>query len=70
MRLGARNRLAGTVKSITFGTVMAEVVVRLGGGDEITAAITDASARSLGLAEGGPATVIVKATEVMIGVEE
>jgi molybdopterin-binding protein len=66
MELSTRNQLPGTVKSVTLGTIMAEVVVDVDG-REIVAAITRGSAEHLGLAEGDAVTVLVKATEVMIG---
>jgi molybdopterin-binding protein len=65
MKLSARNQLRGTVKSITSGAVMAEVVVDVAG-NEITAAITRASAERLGLGEGDAVTVIIKATDVLL----
>jgi molybdopterin-binding protein len=66
MELSARNQLAGTVKTVQTGTIMAEVTVDLGG-QEVTAAITRASVERLGLSEGDSVTVFIKATEVMIG---
>ncbi len=45
--ISARNQLAGTVKFITLGTVMAEVVMDVGGA-EVVAAITRHSVESLG----------------------
>ena len=68
MRTSARNQLSGTVTSVTIGAVMAEVVVDVGGLQVVTA-ITKDSAEKLGLAEGGSVTAIIKATDVMIGVE-
>jgi molybdate transport system regulatory protein len=65
MELSARNQLQGTVKSVTLGTIMAEVVVDLNGQD-IVSAITRGSAERLGLAQGTKVTVVVKATEVML----
>ena len=66
MELSTRNQLKGAVKSVTTGTIMAEVVVDVGGQD-IVAAITRGSVEQLGLAEGDAVTVLIKATEVMIG---
>ena len=66
MELSTRNQLKGTVKGVRTGTIMAEVVVDVGGQD-IVAAITRGSVEQLGLAEGDAVTVLVKATEVMIG---
>ena len=68
MELSARNQLRGTIKSVTLGNVMAEVVVDVGG-QEITSAITRGSAERLGLAEGDQVVAIVKATEVLLGKE-
>lgn len=69
MKLSARNQLPGTVVSVKTGAVMAEVVVRLDGGQEVVSAITVSSVQSLGIREGGRVYVVVKATEVMLGVE-
>jgi molybdopterin-binding protein len=68
VELSARNQLRGTVKSVTLGNVMAEVVVDVGG-QEIASAITRGSAERLGLAEGDEVVAIVKATEVLLGKE-
>jgi molybdopterin-binding protein len=65
MELSARNQLPGTVKNITLGTVMAEVVVDVSG-HEIVAAITRSSVERLGVQVGDSITVVIKATEVMI----
>ena len=70
MRLSTRNQLSGTITEVTLGTVMATVKVRLDGGDQVvTASITKDAAEDLGLEVGKPATVLVKSTEVMIGVD-
>jgi molybdopterin-binding protein len=65
MEISARNQLAGTVKSIKLGEVMAEVSVDVGG-QEVVAAITRESVERLGLEEGESVTAIIKATEVML----
>jgi molybdopterin-binding protein len=70
VRLSTRNQLSGTVTEVTLGSVMATVKVRLDGGEQVvTASITKEAAVELGLAEGVKATVLVKSTEVMLGVE-
>ena len=66
MELSTRNQLHGTVTSVTLGGIMAEVVVDVGG-QEIVSAITRGSAEKLRLAEGDDVTVLIKATEVMLG---
>ena len=69
MALSARNQLQGTVRSVKFGTVMAEVVVDVGG-NEIVSAITRGSAERLGLSEGSAVTVVIKATEVLLATHD
>lgn len=66
--LSARNQLKGTVKGMTLGAVMAEVVVQVGE-NEIVAVITRGSVERLKLKQGDPITVIIKATEVMLDKE-
>jgi molybdopterin-binding protein len=66
MELSARNQLSGQVVSVKSGNVMAEVEVTVDAGS-IVAAITDSSAKRLGLKSGDKVTVIIKATEVIIG---
>jgi molybdopterin-binding protein len=70
MRLSTRNQLAGTVESITSGEAMAVVKVRLKGGDIITSSITREAVTDLGLTEGTEVTVLIKSTEVSLGVDE
>jgi molybdopterin-binding protein len=70
MRLSTRNQLSGTITEVDLGAVMATVKVRLDGGDQIvTASITKDAAEELGLEVGNAATVLIKSTEVMIGVD-
>jgi molybdopterin-binding protein len=63
--LSARNQFQGTVKNVTLGNVMAEVVVTVGN-LEIAAAITRASAERLGLRAGDKVTAVIKSTDVLI----
>ena len=69
MKLSARNQLRAKVKSVTHGAVNSEVVLELSGGEELVAVITRSSAEGLGLAAGGDATAIVKASNVMVAVD-
>ncbi|MCX5213823.1 TOBE domain-containing protein [Kitasatospora sp. NBC_00240] len=66
MSLSIRNQLPGTVTAIATGEVMATVKVRLGSGQEVTAAITLDSVKDLGLAEGSKVRTLVKSTEVSL----
>jgi molybdopterin-binding protein len=63
--LSARNQLPATIKSVTLGNVMAEVVMSVGD-LELVAAITRGSAEHLGLKAGDSVTAVIKATEVLI----
>jgi molybdopterin-binding protein len=66
MRLSTRNQLAGKVTDVKLGTIMSEITVEVGG-QSIVAAITRGSAEHLELAPGDDVTVLIKATEVMLG---
>lgn len=69
MKLSARNTIKGTVKKVTHGVVNSEIVIELPGGIEIVSIITLESAKNLGLVEGKEAYAIIKASNVMIGVD-
>jgi molybdopterin-binding protein len=66
MQLSARNQLKGQVTRVKSGVVMAEVEVKVRAG-KVVAAITDGSFKRLKLKAGDRVTVIIKATEVLIG---
>ena len=65
MTLSARNQLKGTVKSVVLGTVMAEVVIDIGG-QEIVSAVTRRACENLDLKAGDVVAAVIKATEVLI----
>lgn len=69
MKLSARNTLKGKVKKVMEGAVNTEVVLELDGGSEVVSIITKESAANLGLAEGKEVYAVIKASNVMIGVE-
>jgi molybdopterin-binding protein len=69
MRFSARNQIKGTVKKVTHGAVNSEVIVELPGGSQLVAIITKESAMNLGLQDGKTAYVIIKASDVMVGVD-
>jgi molybdopterin-binding protein len=66
MRLSARNQLKGRVTELRRGVVTASVKVDVGGGNIITAIVSVEAVDELQLAVGRPATVIIKATEVLL----
>lgn len=61
MKTSARNQFLGKVKSVKQGPINAEVVLDIGGGDELAAVITQDSAEHLGLTEGMEVMPLVKA---------
>ena len=69
MRLSARNQLDGVVVRVDHGGVMSTVVIRLDGGQEVTAAITKDSAEDLNLRVGDAVKAIIKSTEVMVAID-
>ncbi len=69
MKLSARNILKGTVTSIDKGAVAAEIQIDLGSGNQITSTITVGSVDRLALAVGQEVSVIIKASDVILGIE-
>lgn len=67
VQFSARNQLPGAVISITESLVSADVRVRLEGGGIISAVITMESVRELELEAGSQVTVMVRASNVIIG---
>ena len=69
MKVSARNTLKGKVIKMTDGAVNSEVVIELPGGQQVISIITKNSVESLNLTVGCEAYAIVKASNVMVGVE-
>jgi len=66
-RVSARNRFTGTIATIHEGPVNAEVTLDLPGGRHVlTAVITEASVKRLGLVVGQSATAVFKASSVFL----
>ncbi|WP_328538925.1 TOBE domain-containing protein [Streptomyces sp. NBC_00344] len=63
--LSIRNRLPGTVASVTTGGAMAGVKIAVDGG-ELTAAITRDAVIDLGLTSGSAVTALIKSTEISL----
>jgi molybdopterin-binding protein len=68
MKLSARNRLKGTIIDVKKGTTTSHVRIDLGG-QIVTAAITNDSVDDLALAAGKTAYAVIKASDVMVGVD-
>lgn len=69
MEISARNKIKGTVKMIKKGPVSTEVVITIAGGNEIVSSITTYSAEKMKLKEGSPVYAVMKASEVMVGID-
>lgn len=70
MKLSARNQFKGTVVDIQEGAVNGIVKLDIGGGNIVSATISMNAIRELGLKVGGEAYAVIKATSVMVGVDD
>lgn len=69
MKISARNILKGKVVKIVHGAVNSEVTIELPGGSQLVCIITNSSVENLGLTEGKQAFAIIKASNVIVGVD-
>ncbi len=67
MKISARNQISGHVARIQPGAVNGSVKVDIGNGIVITANITEEAIADLALSEGDKVTVLIKASDVLIG---
>ena len=70
MKLSARNVLKGKVVEVTKGAVNSVVVLEIAPGIQITSVVTGEAVTELGLAKGKEAYAIIKAPNVMLGVDD
>ena len=68
MKLSARNRLKGKIVEVKKGVTTAHVRIDVGG-TVVTAAITNESVEELKLAPGQTAYAVIKASDVMVGID-
>jgi len=69
MQLSARNVLKGRITQVTHGAVESEIVIELSKGVEIVSTITKSSAEKMNLKPGDQAHAIIKASNVIVGVD-
>jgi molybdopterin-binding protein len=69
MRISARNQIKGTVVEVKKGATTSHVRVENGNGQIVTSAITNEAVDELGIKVADRVTVVVKASDVMIGVD-
>lgn len=67
MKISARNQISGMVTAVHAGAVNGSVLVDIGNGTIVTSSITNEAISDLALAVGDTVTVIVKASDVLIG---
>ncbi len=67
-KYSARNHLAGKVTEVKPGAVNSEVIIKLVGGSDVKAIVTNESVAELGLVAGAAAGVLFKAGSVILGV--
>jgi len=70
MKISARNRLAGIVRRIQPGAVNAEVTLEIAPGIEVVSIVTNDAVEELALTVGERAYAVIKASSVMIGIDD
>ena len=68
MKISARNVLKGKIVDVTKGATTAHVKIDIGG-SMVTSSITNAAVDELKLAPGKEAYAVIKASDVMIGID-
>ncbi|MDR3705928.1 MAG: TOBE domain-containing protein [Paludibacteraceae bacterium] len=69
MKISTRNQLKGTVTSIKEGAINSEVTLSISSKDEIVSVSTNASVANLGLKAGKEVIALIKASNVIIGID-
>ncbi|KAA3452638.1 transporter [Mesorhizobium sp. SARCC-RB16n] len=69
MKISARNVLKGTITEIIKGATTSHVRIDIGSGAIVTASITNEAVADLKLEKGKQAYAVVKASDVMVGVD-
>ena len=68
MKLSARNQIKGTVVEVVRGATTSHVRIDIGG-TVLTSSITNEAVDELKLTVGQPAIAVIKATDVLVGVD-
>ncbi|WP_341742932.1 TOBE domain-containing protein [Azonexus hydrophilus] len=68
VHFSARNQLSGKVSALTKGAVNTEVAITLAGGSVVHSVVTNEAVLELGLKLSEPATALIKASHVILGV--
>ena len=68
MKVSARNILKGTITQVKKGQTTTHVLIEMGGA-VITSSITNEAADELRLSAGQSAYAVIKASDVMVGID-
>jgi molybdopterin-binding protein len=69
MKLSAHNKLKGKIVEVKKGATTTHVKIDVGGAI-VTASITNEAAEELKLAAGQTAYAVIKASDVMVGIDD
>ena len=70
MKISARNQFKGKIIDIKEGAVNGIVKIDIGGGNVVTSTISMNAIKELDLKVGKDAYAIIKATSVMVGIDD
>ena len=70
MKLSARNQFKGKIIDIQEGAVNGIVKIDIGGGNIVSSTISMNAIRELDLKVGKEAYAVIKATSVMVGIDD
>ena len=69
MKTSARNQLPGKITAVKHGPVTSEITLQLANGMSLVGTVTEESCRELGLTEGGLATALIKASNIIVATD-
>jgi molybdopterin-binding protein len=69
LKISARNTLKGRIVEVVEGATTSHVRIDIGGGTVVTASITNEAVAELKLEAGKHAYAVIKATDVMVGID-
>jgi molybdopterin-binding protein len=69
MKISARNQIKGTVVEVVKGATTSHVRIDIGG-SIVTASITNEAVDDLKLVKGKPAIAVIKASDVLVAVDD
>jgi len=69
LKISARNTLKGRIVEVVEGATTSHVRIDIAGGTVVTASITNQAVAELKLEAGKQAYAVIKATDVMVGID-